>query len=185
MQCVECSQSSGCRGAGFTLEGILRNAGRDHRDELCDMCVYAPFPRHSAAEQIDRHAAILAVIRCDERLDAHHVIRIVAKDDDSIIGQVASRETVQQAGKGCGILAHHPIGRIEKDDGGLLLRRLSGGEPSEQIAGDDRGSLLTPSASIFLFSNPTAERSASKNVAWIAPRLRHSSPILPVPAKQS
>lgn len=30
--------------AGFTLEGILRNAGRDHRDELCDTCIYALIP---------------------------------------------------------------------------------------------------------------------------------------------
>ncbi len=30
--------------AAFTLEGILRNAGRDHHDQLCDTCIYALIP---------------------------------------------------------------------------------------------------------------------------------------------
>ena len=29
------------------------------------------------------------MIRFDERLDAHHVVRVVAKDDDATIGKMA------------------------------------------------------------------------------------------------
>ena len=38
---------------------------------------------------------------------------------------------------------------------------------------------------MFFRSNAAADRSASKNATCFAPRLRHSSPMLPVPAKQS
>src|SRR6185437_11423764 len=99
------------------------------------------FPRPSATEQIDRHAAVFAMIRYDERLDRHRVVGIVAKDDDAIVGKMARREMTQQAAEGCRVFAHHAIRRIEKNDRGLVLRRFSGGEPSEQIAGDDLAAL--------------------------------------------
>jgi RimJ/RimL family protein N-acetyltransferase len=35
--------------AGFTLEGIIRNAGRDHREQLRDTCIYALLPSSSTS----------------------------------------------------------------------------------------------------------------------------------------
>jgi hypothetical protein len=43
----------------------------------------------------------------------------------------------------------------------------------------------TPNDVMFFRSSVAADRSASKNVACAAPRLSDSSPMLPVPAKQS
>ena len=92
---IRCDAKTSAAGAvadrtGFTLEGVLRNAGRDHYGELAIRASTRSFLLDR--EQFDRHAAIISTVGNDRWLDGHRILRIVPKNNDAICREVAGGE---------------------------------------------------------------------------------------------